>query len=689
MKKLLAIRRHLFIAIFPLCFVVDNAVARENTVLASGWSFQSGEVADAEKTDFDTGGWQSVSVPHSWGWAEAHQGKEDFHHQGWYRRELAVTPDKGKRYFLKFDAASTVADVYLNGKLLGEHRGGFGAFAFEITAHLSASGTNLLAVRVSNAPQPDIAPLRGDFNVYGGLYRPVHLIETGLENFAVTDHGSPGVAWLQTSVSSTQAVLDVTVQISNGTQQKKSLRLTTQIVDADGKSFFATNQSITPAPHCTTPYFNRIVLTDPHLWNGRKDPYLYKAIVSLVTADGVALDTVEQPLGLRTYHIDPDKGFFLNGEKYPIYGVCRHQDRPETGWAISEADMAQDVALIKEIGATAVRCAHYQHSDYFYSLCDQAGILVWAEIPQVNIVRSTPEFETTSRNQLLDLIRQNLNHPSIFTWSLANEVGLGYGEDPHRVLQNLNNIAHGEDPTRPTILATDKSDLTQWNKIPDLLGWNLYPGWYGGKASAEDFGNWLVKARGDSRHGGFSMSEYGAGANIHQHEENPRQPKPTGAWHPEEYQSIVHEQDWAAIKAHPFVWGSFVWNMFDFCVATRHEGSQIALNDKGLVTYDRKTKKDAFYFYQANWSQEPVLHITSQRFTERTNAVTDVKIYSNAREVELTLNGVSQGKRSNDGNAVFVWPGVKLSPGENKVAARAASNGKDLTDSCVWKLSAQ
>ncbi|HEY4414135.1 MAG TPA: glycoside hydrolase family 2 TIM barrel-domain containing protein [Verrucomicrobiae bacterium] len=686
-----SLRKIIFLHILSAAVVcsgltASQAIAREDTRLTDGWLFQSGDITNAAQPDFAAGDWQKITLPHSWGWAEAHQGRRDFRGPGWYRRELLVTPEKDKRYFLKFDAASTVAEVYLNGTQLGEHRGGFGAFAFEITTNLLTDGTNLLAVRVNNAIAADVAPVEGDFNVYGGLYRPVHLIVTDLENFAVTDHASPGVAWLQSSVSATQAVLDVTAQIANGTKQKHALRLTAKILDADGKEFFSTNQNITLVPRYTAPYLQHIVLNNPHLWNGRKDPYLYKAIVELTMTNGDVLDTVEQPLGLRSYYVDPDKGFFLNGKKYPIYGVCRHQDRPEKGWAITEADMAEDVALIKELGATAVRCAHYEHNDYFYRLCDQAGILIWAEIPQVDVIHDSVEFENTSRNQLLDLIRQNINHPSIFAWSLFNEIGNGPTEDPHRELQDLNNVAHGEDPTRPTIAAASVTSLLQIAKIPDLLGWNLYPGWYGGKPSAEAFGNWMDKMRYTSRYGGFCISEYGAGANIHQHEDNPKQPKPTGPWHPEEYQNVVHEADWAAIKSHPFIWGSFVWNMFDFGVATRHEGSQLALNDKGLVTYDRKTRKDAFYFYQANWSPEPVLHLTSQRFIERTNAVTEVKVYSNASEVELTLNGISQGKRSNDGNSVFVWSQVKLSPGENKVTAQATRDGKELTDSCVWKL---
>jgi beta-galactosidase len=662
-----------------------NAFARQSTLLDSDWKFKLSDVGDAQKMNFDDSGWPAVSIPHNWGWAEAQQGKNFYRGPGWYRRELNVgSPENGKRYFLRFEAASSVADVYLNGESLGEHRGSFGAFAFEITTNLSANGTNVLAVRVNNAKELDIAPLSGDFSVYGGLYRPVHLIVTGDENFTLTDHGSPGVAWLQTSVTETQAALDVTAQISNGTKRKQPLTFVASVFDGQGNLVASNEQKIALAANMTAPYPLRIVVPQPHLWNGRKDPYLYRAVVELRTADGV-VDSVEQPLGLRYYSVDPDKGFFLNGQPYHLHGVDRHQDYFNEGWAISEADMEQDVALLKEIGATVVRCAHYQHSDYFYSLCDQAGILVWAEIPQVNEINLSPEFEETSRNQLLDLIRQNINHPSIFAWSLFNELW-PRNPDPHRELQDLKVTANGEDPTRPTIAATSNDGMPQMNKIPDLLGWNIYPGWYSGWGTKDDFGRSLDTRRNDSRQGGFCVSEYGAGANVAQHEQNPKQPKTDGQWHPEEWQAEVHEAAWATMKERPFVWGTFVWCLFDFAVSTRHEGGQPGLNDKGLVTYDRKTRKDAFYFYKANWSDEAVLYITSRRFTERTNAVTDVKIYSNAKEVELSLNGVSQGKHADGTNGVFIWKDVQLKSGENRVETKAERNGENLSDGCVWTL---
>ena len=397
--------------------------------------------------------WQAVSIPHNWGWEEAQQGKNYYRGPGWYRHELDVTPQAGKRYFLRFEAASLVADVYLNGKLLGEHRGGFGAFCFEITTNLSVTGTNLLAVRVDNAKFPDIAPLSGDFSIYGGLYRPVHLIVTGEENFTPTDHASPGVAWLQTKVTKKEALIDVTAQISNGTRRNQTQTLVATVLDAKGNAVASREEQITLAPNMTAPYFLRVSIPKPHLWNGRKDPYLYTAVVELRTADKV-VDSVEQQMGLRFYSIDPDKGFFLNGQPYHLHGVDKHQDRWNKGWAVSEADLDEDISLIKEIGATVIRCAHYQHSDYFYSLCDQAGILVWAEIPQVNeIIREQFAF-----GDLAQPVARP--HPAERQSSLdfrlepVQRIRQRRHRDPHRELQDLKIIANGEDPTRPTIAAT-------------------------------------------------------------------------------------------------------------------------------------------------------------------------------------------------------------------------------------------
>jgi beta-galactosidase len=675
----------LLLVLFASAASILQAAPREDTVLDSGWRFSQGDATDAQQSAFDDSAWQSISLPHNWGWQEAMNGQDYYRGPGWYRRDLNIgPPQSGRRYFLRFEAASTVADVYLNGESLGEHRGGFGAFCFEITRQLSASGTNLLAVRVSNAPDHDVAPLSGDFSVYGGLYRPVHLLVTDTICVTPLDHGSPGVAWLQTSVSEQQAVIDVTAQISNPTARTLTNTFVARVMDADGHETVSASQDFVLVKRQTEPCTVRVTVPSPHLWNGRKDPYLYKAVAEIRSGDDVR-DAVEQPLGLRFERVDPDKGFFLNGQPYHLHGVDKHQDQQGKGWAISNADLDQDMALIKEMGCTVVRCAHYQHSDYWYSLCDKAGILVWAEIPQVDKIDLSPEFANTSRSQLLDLIRQNVNHPSIFAWSLFNELRDG-NPDPHRLLQDLKVVANGEDPTRPTIAATCTGGLPAMNKIPDLLGWNIYPGWYGGWGSVYDFGSKLDSYRYTSRSGGYCVSEYGAGANISQHEQDPEQPQAGGQWHPEEWQDIVHEEAWRQMKARRFVWGTFVWNMFDFAVSSRHEGGVRGRNDKGLVTYDRKTRKDAFYFYKANWSDEPVLYITSRRFVERTNAVTDVKIYSNAAEAELLVNGASQGIRQNDGNAVFTWKDVHLAPGDNRIEASAHRDSQSLSDNCVWTL---
>jgi beta-galactosidase len=663
-----------------------GAHAREDERLDADWRFKLGEAAGAERPGFDDRDWQPVRLPHNWGWEEAQRGESYYRGPGWYRRALDLTPKPGRRYFLRFEAVGSVADVCLNGERLGRHRGAFGAFCFEITKELSSSGTDVLAVRASNAPEHDLAPLSGDFCVFGGLYRPVHLIETAEINFCLTDHASPGVAWLQTSVSEKRALLDVKAQVSNATERKEQLVLAAIVVDASGNRVAASEEPITVVPKVTAPCWLRVEIQKPHLWDGRKDPYLYHAVLELRSKEGAVLDAVEQPLGLRFYSADPQKGFFLNGKPYHLHGVNRHQDRWNKGWAISEADQDEDMRLVKELGCTVIRCAHYQHSDYFYSLCDRAGILAWAELSQVNEIDPSPEFAETSRNQLLDLIRQNVNHPSIFVWSLFNELWPGR-PDPHRELQDLKIVSNGEDPTRPTIAATATQELPQMNKIPDWLGWNIYPGWYAGWGPKEDFGPLLDRGRSMSRHGGLCVSEYGAGANVEQHEDNPQQPKADGQWHPEEWQAILHESAWAAMKARPFVWGTFVWNMFDFTSAWRHEGGVPGRNDKGLATGDRKIRKDAFYFYKANWSGEPTLYITSRRFTERTNATIDVKVYSNAEEVELLLNGVSRGKQTGAANCVFIWKNVELKPGENRVEARGQLDGSKLQDDCVWRFS--
>lgn len=670
------------------------ADVRNDTLLNEGWWFKKGEVKAAETGVTQPAGWEKISVPHNWGFAEAQQGNKKYYRgPGWYRRALNLKPKDGKRYFLRFEAVGLVSDVYLNGKLLGQHRGGFSAFCYEITGQLNASGANLLAVRADNKKYNDVAPLGGDFNQYGGIYRSVHLIEAPELCFALTDHASSGVTWLQTKVSKKEAVLDVTALISNGTTNGLPFThfppelgevipdglytLAAKLIDQTGKTVVTAEKQINVTANKLAPYDLQVVLKKPHHWNGTLDPYLYRAVVEL-KSEGQLVDSVEQRIGLRSFHVDPAKGFFLNGAPYRIRGVAKHQDRKDKGWAVSDADLEEDMALIKEMGANAIRTAHYQHSDYFYRLCDEAGMLVYPEIPQVGGIHPAPDYNQTTRNQQLDLIRQNINHCSIFCWGLFNEVHVS-NDDPHRLLMDQKNLYHGEDPTRPTMAATSHAHSHSMNRIPDLLGWNRYPGWYDPLSDLHDLDLW-DKYAPTSRHGGFCFSEYGAGANIAHHEQQPEQPVPSGFWHPEEWQAMVHEAHWACFSRKPYVWGTFIWNMFDFSACRRREGGKAGINDKGLVTFDRKVKKDAFYFYKANWSEEPTLHLTSKRHAVRREAVTPVKVYGNCGKVTLTVNGHKIGTVKPDAFHVARWDRVTLKRGQNEMVVTA----KDQRDEAIW-----
>ncbi|MGA3007013.1 MAG: glycoside hydrolase family 2 TIM barrel-domain containing protein [Opitutaceae bacterium] len=543
-------------------------------------------------------------------------------------------------------------------------------------------------MRVDNAWRGDLAPLSGDFTVFGGLYRPVHLIVTDRLCLSPLDHGSSGVTLLPANISERSADVAIETLVSNGDATARDATLVATILDAAGQSVATNSEAVSVPPGITAQETQRMVVAHPHRWNGRADPYLYRVVVELRHGDTV-IDRIEQPLGLRTFRID-QTGFYLNGKPCRLRGVAIHQDRFDQGWALTDADQKEDLDLALEMGANAVRAVHYQHSETFYRLCDEAGLLVWAELPQVNFVGGSA-FAENSRSQLLDLIRQNINHPCIFTWSLANELRQP-SADPDPILLDLDKLAHAEDPTRPTAEAAYINIWPSVNKIPDLLGLNLYPGWYHGLLNSPDRGDFnamgvtLDHCADWGRGQGVCVSEYGAGACIDQHEAHPSQPNPNGPWHPEEWEAIVHEHDWAAIRARPFVWGSFIWNLFDFASARRREGSTPGRNDKGLVTYDRKVCKDAYYFYKANWSDQPFVYLTDRRFINRTEALADVKVYSNCDRVELTVNGLSRGVRAGDDEHIFRWTGLALQPGKNLLTATAYRDGRPYADKCTWML---
>jgi beta-galactosidase len=674
------------------CFANGQTSQHPQNVIpvTDGWKFIRADVNGAEAASFDDSKWSQVTVPHTWNDQDTVKGGNYYRGPGWYRIKLTI-PEAAKeqRLFIHFEAASLVADVYFNGVHLGQHRGGFTAFCYELTPHILKNGPNVLAVRVDNSFFEDVPPLGGDFNIYGGIYRPIWLIIKNQVCITPLDYGSDGVYIRQTSVSKEEAIIDVTAMVSNGLDKPVSAHILA--LDGDANGAF-TERIRTRAPVVeigagqTVSLKDQLRITNPHLWNGRKDPYMYQVMMEL-GCDHNVVDRLTIPMGLRYYSVDANNGFLLNGESYPLHGVNRHQDRPGKGWAINYADQDEDANLIMEIGATCVRLAHYPHSNYFISLCDKTGLVVWAEIPLVNQVYDTPAFAENAKQQLTELIRQKYNHPSIFFWSLYNELGnSGRCDEPRPLITQLNVLAKQEDPTRLTTAASNEPS-SKWpglRAIADLITWNLYPGWYYG--APPQMNQLLDKYKKDANDKPIGMSEYGAGASIKQHEQNIKKgPAPGGKWHPEEWQAIVHEENYAAMEARPYLWATFAWVMFDFGSAWRNEGDTPGINDKGLVTADRKTRKDAFYFYKAKWTTEPFVYITSRRHTERTDPNTTVKVYSNCDSVELKVNGQSLGSKT-ETSRVFKWFDVRLKPGLNTIEVVAARDGKTYSDKCEWQL---
>jgi beta-galactosidase len=485
--------------------------------------------------------------------------------------------------------------------------------------------------------------------------------------------------------------VQITTKIRNATTVDQPANVTCDLLDATGKTIQSINTQMPVVAGDSSDVVQWLSVDHPHLWNGRKDPYLYRVRVSVADATGV-VDRVVQPLGIRFFAVDPDKGFLLNGQSYPLHGVNRHQDRLDMGWAITSREQEEDFNLIMEMGCNAIRLAHYQHAQEFYDLCDRGGLVVWAEACLVNTVTPTGAFDDAARQQLRVLIKQSYNHPSICFWSLFNELRdkkeKNQSEDEGKLMLDheiqlvgeLNKLAHELDPTRLTTAATLARPDHPLNAITDVLGFNIYDGWY--VKSPDNWAADLDRLHSTLPERGLAISEYGAGASAFQHEVNPSHPKTDGAWHPEEWQCVVHEAAYKAMSERPYLWGTFLWSMFDFASDGRHEGDHLGRNDKGLVTYDRKIKKDAFYFYKANWSDEPVVYITERRFTPRNFDHSPVKVYSNCDSVELKLNGTSLGSASNTDH-VFIWPDVTLVRGKNVIEADGIRDGQRHSDSCT------
>ncbi|MDR2679503.1 MAG: glycoside hydrolase family 2 protein [Tannerella sp.] len=658
--------------------------SREEMLLNENWSFRFVHQVQKDSP-------RRIDLPHTWNAQDALSGKQDYYRgTGIYEKNISVSSGwKGKRLFLRFEGVNTVAQVFVNDSYAGEHRGGYGAFVFEITDMVEYGADNKLTVRVSNAPDAGIMPLVGDFNFYGGIYRNVYLLLTDEACISPLDYASPGVYLIQRNVTKENAGIEVAVMLSNSGKDTP-VDVCIRIWDGDRLILEKSQGATLPAAAVNMPVSVDISIPKPHLWNGRKDPFMYTAEVTLISA-GRETDRVVQPLGLRFCHVDAEKGFFLNGEPLKLRGVCRHQDRPETGNALRPGHHREDMDIMLEMGVNAIRLSHYPQDAYFLEMLDKAGIVSWAEIPFVGpggymdqgFVNS-PSFRENGREQLKELIRQQYNHPSICFWGLFNELKT-YGDNPAEYVAELNKLAHDEDPTRMTTSASFLEDGNELNKITDLIAWNKYYGWYGG--SPEGLARWadgIHKAFPQYRTG---ISEYGAGASILHQQDAPEAVNASGWWHPEIVQTHYHIETWKIIAEREYIWGSFLWNMFDFGAAHRTEGDRPGINDKGLVTFDRKVKKDAFYFYKANWNREaPFVYIANRRHTERTSAKTGITVFSNMPETELFVNGKSLGRKRPDKYAVFTWDDVTLRKGSNTISVKGYEKKSVCTDSVVWTV---
>ena len=675
-----------------ICASLDMALARtfeppaeirRDTSLVDGWRFIKRDAAGAEQEIFDDQSWDVISIPHTWNDRDGQDGGNDYYRgPGFYRRHFFVdASEAGRQMFIHFNGVNTVADVWVNGVYLGQHRGGFGMFRFEMTSVVRVGGDNVLAVRVSNAPFPDIAPLTADFTFFGGIYRGVHVLTVEPVHIAMSNYASPGIFLTPSKVSATSAMLEVRGDVYNGDISAQDIEVQTTVVGADQSVLTVLSAVVHADAKASVPVSVQTSVTDPHLWQGRDDPYIYTTY-TVVSTGGQVRDMIVQPLGFRSIRVDAEHGFFLNETYLDLHGVNRHQDLLDRGAATSPDDDDRDFSLIAEIGATAVRLAHYQHNNHVYDLTDRLGFVVWAEIPNIDSVNATPAYLATTQKQLLELIRQNYNHPSIAFWSVGNELGARAGADPAATVQSLIALAKAEDPSRLTALATMSGiDGVAVRSAADVIGYNVYLGWYGGSPS--DLADYIDGLHQSLPRRPLCVSEYGAGASVRQHQSLTSQPNPGGPFHPEEWQSFFHEAYWKSMKTRKYLCCKLVWNMFDFASDSRNEGDTPGRNDKGLMTYDRATRKDAFYWYKVNWSGQPTVHITQQRYNPRPGGDIAVRVYSNLPHIELKVNGASQGVQTSDEN-IFSF-NIMLPPGARTfVEACGNASSGSVCDSVSW-----
>ena len=614
---------------------------REITKIMKGWEFTG---PDGTTT--------TVDLPHTWNARDGQDGGNDYWRGTCIYRTRFAAPQfntVSHQVWIQFDGVNASAHVVLNGSPVCNHDGGYSTFRANITELLRDE--NELTVEVDNSKNDRVYPQKADFTFYGGIYRNVSLMVVSKNHFTLDYFGGPGIR-----ITPTVQGADASVQVTTWHDGEGEVSI--ELLDAAGNTV-ATGKG----PDITLTIFNA------HLWNGVKDPYLYSCKARLVV-NGTVEDETTTRFGVRSFKVDPKKGFFLNGKSYPLHGVSRHQDRKGLGNAITREMHDEDMALIKEIGANTIRLAHYQHDQYFYDLCDEVGMVVWAEIPYIS--EHMPNGRENTISQMKELIIQNYNHPCIVCWGVSNEITIST-KDKKDMLDNhrqLNDLCHEMDKTRLTTLACYAmcGPFNRSAHITDMVSWNLYLGWYVPGFILNDL--WMGFFHLCFPNRPFGYSEYGAEGMPNLHSTHPHRGD-----HTEEYQAKYHEYMLRCFKRHPWMWATHVWNMFDFAADARDQGGEPGMNHKGLVTFDRKTKKDSFYLYKAWWSDEAFVHICSKRFVERTGSTATVKVYSNQSTVALYANGNKVGEQT--GEHVFTFK-VPLN-GELHIQAVAG----DRTDESV------
>ncbi len=635
---------------------------RRISKLMKNWSFAGGDMRI-----------EGLDLPHTWNGLDGQDGGNDYRRGlGVYKRTVKKPEySEDERVYLQFHGVNASAKVIWNEQLICTHDGGYSTFRVDVTEAMQ--DINSLSVEVDNSVNDRVYPQKADFTFYGGIYRDVEFLIVNKAHFDLDYYGGPGMKY-STEVEGADAKVNVSAYV-NEEALAAGVTVKVLLMDAEGNVVASGEQKPEQITKGTENAGSREIaftldVPKVHLWNGLEEPYLYILQAQLVQEDKV-VDEISCNCGVRTFEFSPKDGFHLNGRHYPLHGVSRHQDWKEIGNAISVENMEQDMELIREVGANTIRLAHYQHNQYFYDLCDKYGMIVWAEIPYIS--EHMPGGRENTFSQMKELIVQNFNHPSIVTWGVSNEITISGRKHKKDMLDNhhaLQKLCKEMDPTRPTTLACFAMCL-HFNPvahITDLVGWNLYLGWYIPGFFLNDLWIWFWHVLYPNRC--LCYSEYGAEGMPNLHSKHPRRGDNT-----EEYQAKYHEFMLRCFKRHPYMWATYVWNMFDFAADARNQGGEPGMNHKGLVTFDRKLKKDSFYLYKAYWTKKPFVHLAGKRFEYRTGKRTEITVYSNEKEVALYNNGKLVGVKT--GEHVFKFRLTMQT--ENKLEVYAG----EQTDSAV------